>query len=503
MMRKKKQSGGQYEYSYNTYSYNPYSSNSYNPYSYGSSNSYASSNSYGSYGSSSYDSGYSSENGSYTLSGSGPPTEEELQDPNIKQLSNAVEQSRQNAEVKRQAYTQAIQEYNSASEVYMQKVSEKAALNADAEIKIQASANANATLAQKQTNRNTAQGAKVLANSEVAAAEQAQSTLQAKLAQAEQDLLSLNTDELSARADRAQIAKATAESQVSLVQKEVSDLQAIKNQKQAAFEQAARLDAVQYDATGIANLRMWFDAASAQGTTTWTSKVSSPSFSLTGQFTIKQQTSTPNLVSVSSAQSLSLNPTDSLAEFTLFIVCRQIGPNRNFGFRGTDTSRTNYGYNTGARKNYFSLGNIETPVASTTPSDNAWDLFCFTRNATGKGEGFNLGKKFADLNNTTQGFAGLTLNTTTLANSKSDMDIGEILLFNRVLTQDERQKLEGILIRKWNFLDRLDSAHPFKTNYPDLYGLTGGGKRKKKRSTKLKRKTKKVRKARKRHTHRR
>lgn len=269
----------------------------------------------------------------------------------------------------------------------------------------------------------------------------------------------------------------------------------------AKLEEAAKLDALRYDATTVSNLQSWFDANTAQGTTNWTSRVGTSS--MAGQYSIKQLTTTAKAVAVSSSQTLSLSPTQSLNEFTLLIVCRQPGPTQSMGFRGTEVSRTIYGYNATGRDNYFSIGTSETPVASTTPPNTSWDMFCFTRNSARRAEAFNLGRRIADFSNTTQGFTGLFLNTTAFTANKSDMEICEILLFDRAITQDERQKLEGVLARKWDLLESLDTAHPFKLIYPDLYGLTGGKRRKKKRSTKLKRKTKKVRKARKRHTRRR
>src|SRR5690606_24457100 len=51
-----------------------------------------------------------------------------------------------------------------------------------------------------------------------------------------------------------------------------------------------------------------------------------------------------------------------------------------------------------------------------------------------------------------------------------DGDIGEIILFTRALTNEERQQMEGYLAHKWGFAADLSDRHPYKNEAP----LVGG-----------------------------
>jgi hypothetical protein len=48
----------------------------------------------------------------------------------------------------------------------------------------------------------------------------------------------------------------------------------------------------------------------------------------------------------------------------------------------------------------------------------------------------------------------------------SDCEVAEVLVFNRILTDVERQTLEGYLAWKWGVTDYLPDAHPYKYGFP-------------------------------------
>jgi len=48
----------------------------------------------------------------------------------------------------------------------------------------------------------------------------------------------------------------------------------------------------------------------------------------------------------------------------------------------------------------------------------------------------------------------------------SDASWGEIICFNAILSETNRQKVEGYLAHKWNLLDNLPINHPYKTTKP-------------------------------------
>jgi len=201
--------------------------------------------------------------------------------------------------------------------------------------------------------------------------------------------------------------------------------------------------------------------------------------------------------SLNTSQSLSLGTTLQLDQFTLFIVCRHSGTNRNAILQGSSTSNTVYGFTTG-KKNYFSIGNVNNSNSAVN-ADLNWNILSFSRNAEKTASFFNNGLKVIEYVNTVSGFDGLSVNT---GAQKSDAEIAEIVLFAKALPIDDIQKIEGLLGRKWGLIESLDSSQPYKLRFPDLLAVTGG-RRKKRRVQKLKRKTKKLRKGKKRYTRRR
>ncbi len=438
----------------------------------------------------------------------GGQTNEDLQE-----LQQRVEALRAELEKRRAEAEQASKNFNAASTLLRNVTSEKARVNENAKIKIQASQNANAEQAKRQAAFEEAEKAKTLANTQYNTALKNQKEFQDKYEQAKKSFNNATTVELNAVAkqESSQIELAKVQSVAEAISSNVNAAQKLVTEKEAGLQRIELDEAKRYDPSVVEGLRAWFDASQLPGAnqtsiTTWESPSTFntiPSVApsniiprLTGQATIGLWNSM-KIVSLNTTQSLSL--TDfSLPQFTLFIVCRHSGTNRNSIFRGKDQSKTIYGYTTG-KKNYFSIGNSEN-TSTTINADTNWDVLSFYRDTNSKAGFYRNGSLIVEYPTTTAGFDGLSVNTGT---SKSDVEIAEIVLFGKGLTLDEIQKIEGLLSRKWSLLPSIPDAHPYKKKFPDLLGVLSGGRKKQKRRLRKLKKTRKARKGRKRTTHRR
>ena len=69
-------------------------------------------------------------------------------------------------------------------------------------------------------------------------------------------------------------------------------------------------------------------------------------------------------------------------------------------------------------------------------------------------------------NGTTVSFTGLGVPGTSGASGAGSFVLGDIVIYNRVLTQTERQKIEGFLAWKWGTNTYLPAGHPYKSTPP-------------------------------------
>lgn len=425
----------------------------------------------------------------------------------IEELQSQVAQLRSELDQKRTAAEQASKNYQNASDILRTATAEKAKIDENASIKIQAATNANALTSTVEKRVKNAQTAKQTANTEYTTAISSKTNVETRLGAAKKTYNNASQAEADskAKANAAQIEVAKVQSTVNSLTAEIDTVQKTVKEKVDSLKLIESTEAKAYDPSILDGLRGWFDANQLQGAeqslvTTWDSSktlntISSPP-KFTGQGTIKLWNGM-KVLGVSSTQTLTLTPTLQLAEFTLFLVCRHSGANKNAIFQGSAASNTFFGHFTN-KKNFFSIGNFHNN-GTAPPADTNWDILRFSRDSAKKAVFSSNGKQIVEYANTNAGFDGLSVNTGT---QKSDAEIAEVVLFEKSLTPDEIQKMEGLLARKWGLIGSLDSAHPYKGSYPDLMGVLSGG-RKKRRVRKLKRKTKKVRKGKKRSTRRR
>ena len=120
------------------------------------------------------------------------------------------------------------------------------------------------------------------------------------------------------------------------------------------------------------------------------------------------------------------------------------------------------------------------PIPTKQTSMNQWDIYSFsvdstTKNGTLHEGGTFIGTAAYTLPANTNPIRRLAINpganmanppvTDTRANS--DCEIAEVLVFNRVLSNPERQSIEGYLAWKWGIIDYLPDAHPYADGYPE------------------------------------
>ena len=161
-----------------------------------------------------------------------------------------------------------------------------------------------------------------------------------------------------------------------------------------------------------------------------------------------------------------LFPTPSLVypnEYSLFYIARHLGCNTTYSrliLQG-QTMTAYYGYNTAQKKNiFYNDGWIEVNGVSVNSN---WDLWSFTRSNDGMAAiyyfGSNINKGYA-----TSGFEGLGINTPDTTNI-SDCEVGEILVYDRSLNTNERNKVETYLATKYSITSNLQNQ---TINYPQV-----------------------------------
>jgi hypothetical protein len=430
----------------------------------------------------------------------GQNTEAPITNANIQTLQNQSTQLRAVANQKKANLSSASEALNAASTTFRNATAAQAQAQENASIKIKASQNANAAQTEKQTARNVAVTTKEQANTNYTSSVAAQTNAQAKKNAAQKALNDATTEEITAKtaADAAQVAKVAVNARVATLAQEITNAQAMVEKKRNSISGLEQIEAANADPSLLTDLRAWFDASKLTGSslTSWSTpstindyKSAAPQMTGTAAI-VNNPAANLNVVSVSTSQSLTLSPTLALPQFTLIAVLRHSGTNRNIILRGSDQSKTVYGFTTG-KQDYFSIGSSQN---GGSPADTNFDIHVFTLDSNRVATFFSNGNQIVQYTNVTQGFDGLSVNTGGFATSKSDAEIAEIMIYDRALTADERQKLEGLMARKWGLFSLLPQNHPYRNVYPDLLGVLSGGKPKRKHR-KLKRKTRKVRKA--------
>jgi hypothetical protein len=221
----------------------------------------------------------------------------------------------------------------------------------------------------------------------------------------------------------------------------------------------------------VSNILIWLDAQDPAGTgvrpgngstvTTWVDKSGTPN-NMTATGTVTYQDSPSRLVMSSS----SMSATFSYGANTLFIVYNQTGATgpvfttNNEGVSGLFPNEV--GTTFFARSDAEWIG---PPFPASTIPQNTINLISVQYAGTASSSAMNLWRNgVLNLSSTTSGT--ITRNRLTLAvrSSNNQFMAGnyhEVILYNRSLTENERQRVEGYLAWKWGLQTSLPTTHPY------------------------------------------
>ena len=173
-----------------------------------------------------------------------------------------------------------------------------------------------------------------------------------------------------------------------------------------------------------------------------------------GRNTVSLSTSAP-------VQTWTLSPgTLSLSSYTMFWSGRQDGGSNGRVLCGTSNNQL-YGYWSGQKKVLF-IDSDPWQLANTN-SDSSWDIMSHSRTISGPFTfNWNGTSVYSATTSTSVNLSGLTINN----GENSKCVIGEIILYNTVLTTNQIQQIEGYLAWKWGVQANLPSTHPLYTVQP-------------------------------------
>lgn len=147
--------------------------------------------------------------------------------------------------------------------------------------------------------------------------------------------------------------------------------------------------------------------------------------------------------------------------YALFFVSRQLGGTNGRVMIGDENIL--YGYWGGGKNRFYINGNPS--ILGGPGSDTNWDIYTINQNGSGI---FNHnGSRVTTYGSSANGLYDIHINTGGYyGNEKSDAQVAEVLIYNRQLTTDELQGIEGYLAWKWGLQGSLGSGHPYKSVAP-------------------------------------
>ena len=222
----------------------------------------------------------------------------------------------------------------------------------------------------------------------------------------------------------------------------------------------------------IPNCVLWNDAASLTGTGTvgnWPNPAGATTVACGG-------TKTPNgkngltTVMLTTSQTWVPNPVVALGAHTLFWSGRQTagyGGANGRVLQGTSNNHL-YGYWGGYKRSFYNNANPGLHVSG-IGSDGDWDTFSYSRIAEGRYNiSWNGTLMYEGSTSTGSWMDGLVINTGASPLETSNCEIGEIILYNRILGEEERMMIELYLYIKWYKSLRLPNNFPLDTVTPRL-----------------------------------
>ena len=221
------------------------------------------------------------------------------------------------------------------------------------------------------------------------------------------------------------------------------------------------------------DLEIWMDADDDNSFSVSTGSISSWSNRAGANYTFNQKEGDPkrisggpngnHVVKFNGSSALSTNTSYENQNYTVFAVSRQDGGTNGRLIASRDVNWL-FGYHSGTHGDIFHNGWVYN---SSSASDTAWHIHVSNQNN-------------ADLANAWADFTQVVTNSNAASNTTnqpkklgfgrgynnsnpewSSGEVGELLLFDRVLSESERQLIEGYLANKWNL--SIPSSHAFST----------------------------------------
>ena len=213
--------------------------------------------------------------------------------------------------------------------------------------------------------------------------------------------------------------------------------------------------------SSIAGLVVWTDASTVTSVNPWTNGGSGGTINCTGTVNTAARNGR-NTVSLTTGQSWTMATTLTLSSYTMFWSGRQTGPNYSRVLQSTSLNQL-YGYWGGSKQTLYIDGNPSK--LSGLAGNTNWDTFSHGRVAGGAFT-FNWdGTSILAGTSTTNSLAGLAINSGVYPGEASQVEIGEIIVYNSVLSTTNIQIVEGYLSWRWGVQANLPVGHPYK-NFP-------------------------------------
>jgi len=166
-----------------------------------------------------------------------------------------------------------------------------------------------------------------------------------------------------------------------------------------------------------------------------------------------------NTVLLTRAQTWTTSPVVSHSAYTMFWSGRQTGGANSRVLQGSANNQL-FGYWGGYKKAIYISS--DPNQLYTQGSDTVWDTFSHSRTASGPYTfNWNGSSIFSAATSTANSLYGLSINTGESPSETSNCEVGEILLYNVVLTTTQIQQVEGYLAWKWGVQTNLPTTHPF------------------------------------------
>jgi hypothetical protein len=199
----------------------------------------------------------------------------------------------------------------------------------------------------------------------------------------------------------------------------------------------------------ISNCAIWNDASTLTGSGsvgTWTNPAGTYTITCTGTKNAAGRNGL-NTVLLATNQTWTTSPTLTLSAYTLFWSGRTVNTNGGRVLQST-TNNQLYGYWSAYKRTLYIDGN---PSILSGPAPNTdWDVFSHSRTQNGSWTyNWNGASIYTGTGSANVAMTGLAINSGTYANEASSPEIGEIIVYSRVLTAIEITSVETYLLSKW------------------------------------------------------